>query len=1153
MLHRLLKDINYAFINKGQINMRKPFRFLLTILMTTVLIFSLPQAVNAATTPVTVTIWKLVQIDDPDSGKLFSVAGDFYAKVKIDGFDFQTSSEVSIDPGFGEGVIYSIPITFEPFWTFTRDVELTNGTADIEIQIWDGDDPGFPLFDDDDQVDVGPAGGDRTLNLTLDLATGNWSGEIPLNQAFVQGEGDGDRSKIFFTIGTQSASGDADGDGLLDGWESRGLDVDGDGTIDINLPVMGANPIHKDLFLELDYMSGQTTTRANLQAMKTAFAAAPLNAGGINNPDGQPGINLWVDTGNLVDTSARETGAGPNSCNDGIDNDGDGLVDGADSDCLVGDNFGGGNQISATPQICDLDTNFYNAKRANFNANRALVFRYGINAQGCDQDSDGSIDSGGWGELGGNDFIEYNHDGGTIMHELGHNLNLDHGGNVPDNCKPNYVSVMNYDRQFGISQAGGGSILDYSPPRFAAGRGTAPLGTLTENNLDEATILDATDATNRFVYVNGNGQKVQSQLNQPVDWNGDGDTNDSGLTVNIDTSGSNGNPRACTNTSTSSTLTGFDDWSVIAMSFRQFGDSADGAINPVTEPELTLQELLDLQQQINTTDVAIVISDSPDPATAGGSLTYTLTVTNMGPNPASQVQVVDILPAGVSHVSNSGGCVEAPAGTLTCDLGEMLARSSQAITVQVLIDSSLVHNAGGPTTITNSATVTNLAGPDPSTGNNSASEATQVIALADVSITKSAATDPVIAGTDETYLLTVTNNGPSDAENVSLTDVTPTNTIFISRSQTAGPGFACTDPTSGTTGTVACNLTVLPAGASATFTLVLHVLSSAPDGSTITNTAAITSTTDDPNLANNSGTVTVNVITRADLSVTKSQERDLVIADISQTYHITLVNNGPSDAQSVILSDPTPANTTFVSASQDTGPAFTCITPPVGTTGNFTCSITTLTAGSSASFTMVVSISPVDTDAITNMASATSTTIDPDPSNNKASVTARDSIKEWKNRVLTELVVLRDNITDRQVGRKINQAIKNLSDSLDPSLWATDNTLDPRHGNKVFTREKNASLFITNLIRANNSGLSSVLAEQVEGLIAADHALADIALHQAIAAGGPPNLIGQAMNELARGDNDAQGGRSPVAIERYRNSWQHSQQALNRRNGLPKR
>ena len=1124
--------------------MKKTFRFLLTILVTALCIFSHPQGAHAAPTPVTVTIWKLVQIDDPDSGKPFSAAGDFYASVKIDNFGFQDSSEVSIDPGFGEGVIVPNPVVFEPFWTFTRDVEVTNGTTQIEIQIWDGDDPGFPLFDDDDQVDVGPASGDRTVSLTLDLTTGSWSGDVPLNQGFAQGEGDGDRSKIFFTITLQSASGDADGDGLLDVWESRGLDVDGDGTIDINLPAMGVNPNHKDLFLELDYMPGQTTTRAGIQAMKTAFAAAPLTAGGIANPDGQPGINLWVDTGNLVDASATETGAGINSCIDGSDNDGDGLVDGADSDCLVGDNFGGGNQIAPAPQICDLDADFYNAKRTNFNPNRALVFRYGISGQGCDEDGDGNIDSGGWGEIGGNDFIEYNHNGGTIMHEFGHNLKLDHGGNVDDNCKPNYVSVMNYDHQRGIPQAGGGMILDYSPPRFAGGRGAAPLPPLRENNLDEATILDATDATNRFVFVDGTGQKVQNQLNQVVDWNGDGDTVDSGLTVNIDTVGMNGRPRRCRNTSSNSTLTGFDDWSNIAMSFRQFGNSADAAINPVTEPEPTLQELLELEQELNTTDVGIAISDSPDPATAGATLTYTLTVTNIGPNPASQVRVVDTLPAGVSHVSNSAGCVEAPAGTLTCDLGEILARNSQAITIQVLIDPGLVHNAGGSTTITNSATVANLAGPDPNTGNNSASESTQVIALADLSVTKSAATDPVIAGTDQTYQVTVTNLGPSDAENVLLTDATPANTTFVSRSQSAGPTFTCTDPPSGTTGTVSCSLAVFPAGASATFTMVVHVLSSAPDGSTITNTADVTSTTDDPVFTNNSGAVTVNVITRADLRLTKSQELDLVIADISQTYHLTLVNNGPSDAQNVTFSDPIPANTAFLSAAQNTGPSFTCTTPPAGGTGNFTCSIATLTAGTSATFTMVVSIDPVDTNRITNTAAATSTTIDPDPSNNDASVSARVSIKEWKNRVLTDLTTLQVSMTDRQVSRKLNQAIRNLSKSLDTSFWVSDNALDAKHGHKVFTEEKNAVVSMTNLMRANEGELSSVLVDYVERLIAADHALADIALHQALGAGGPANLIERAMNELARGDSNARAGKYTVAIQHYRNAWKHAQQAL---------
>lgn len=251
-----------------------------------------------------------------------------------------------------------------------------------------------------------------------------------------------------------SSARDSDGDGLNDSDETCGMDTNFDGAYDLDLPAMGANPQHKDLFLELDSMPGQTPTRAGVQAMKTAFAAAPIGAGGVNNPDGLPGINLWVDTGTLSDPTAREDGAGANSCGDGADNGGDGLTDGADPDCLVGDNLGGGNQM-ATANICDVEINAFNtAKNANFAAGRRPVFRYAISAVGCDADGDGNIDSGGSGEIGGNDFIEYNHDGGTIMHELGHTLNLRHGGNVDANCKPNYVSVMNYDHQFGIPQAG---------------------------------------------------------------------------------------------------------------------------------------------------------------------------------------------------------------------------------------------------------------------------------------------------------------------------------------------------------------------------------------------------------------------------------------------------------------------------------------------------------------------------------------------------------------------------------------------------------------------------------------------------------------------------------------------------------------------------
>ncbi len=114
--------------------MKRSFLFPLIGLVIGLLVFSWPLAVNAQTTvPVTVTIWKLVQIDDPDAGKPFSVAGDFYAKVRINGFGYQTSSTVSIDPSFGEGVIYTLPITFYPFWTFTRDVDLNQGVQHISV------------------------------------------------------------------------------------------------------------------------------------------------------------------------------------------------------------------------------------------------------------------------------------------------------------------------------------------------------------------------------------------------------------------------------------------------------------------------------------------------------------------------------------------------------------------------------------------------------------------------------------------------------------------------------------------------------------------------------------------------------------------------------------------------------------------------------------------------------------------------------------------------------------------------------------------------------------------------------------------------------------------------------------------------------------
>jgi uncharacterized repeat protein (TIGR01451 family) len=172
-------------------------------------------------------------------------------------------------------------------------------------------------------------------------------------------------------------------------------------------------------------------------------------------------------------------------------------------------------------------------------------------------------------------------------------------------------------------------------------------------------------------------------------------------------------------------------------------------------------------------DLSIAKGDDPDPAVAGEELTYTLTVTNGGPDSVPNVRVVDTLPAGVTYVSDDAGCVEAPAGTLTCELGTMTNGEVEQIEITVEIAADLVFDAGGPTTITNEATVAGVTiDDDPS--DNTVTEDTDVVAVADLEILSFEAVDPpaeILVGepTDITLRKVITNHGPSAPMDVRLT------------------------------------------------------------------------------------------------------------------------------------------------------------------------------------------------------------------------------------------------------------------------------------------------------------------------------------------------------------------------------------------------
>jgi uncharacterized repeat protein (TIGR01451 family) len=296
--------------------------------------------------------------------------------------------------------------------------------------------------------------------------------------------------------------------------------------------------------------------------------------------------------------------------------------------------------------------------------------------------------------------------------------------------------------------------------------------------------------------------------------------------------------------------------------------------------------------------------------------------------------------------------------------------------------------------LTNTATVSGEP-TDPNTENNSATEETTVLSpspSADLSVTKGDSPDPVTAGEDLTYTIVVTNNGPSAAQTASLTDALPLETTFVSLAQSGTGGWSCTTPTVDTNGLVSCTKATVAANESTTFTVVVHVIPSTRDGAIITNTAAVVSPTDTTptnNTATATTTVTVNAGPPADdpdLSVVMSDSPDPVTAGGVITYTITVDNAGPADAADVVLDDPTPAFTTFVSLASAEG--WTCSTPPVRGTGVVSCSTASLPDGANVAFTLVVRVNPgTPAGVILNTATVSYTTSDPNPANNVATAT----------------------------------------------------------------------------------------------------------------------------------------------------------------------
>ncbi|MBJ7472394.1 MAG: hypothetical protein JHD16_13895 [Solirubrobacteraceae bacterium] len=364
---------------------------------------------------------------------------------------------------------------------------------------------------------------------------------------------------------------DTDGDGLCDDWERSGIDIDENGTVDLPLhtPTYGANPSHKDLYLEIDAMkdSGLVTyapQRGAIDAVVDAFARAP-----VSNPDNRLGITLHVNPGRpTVDDAVDE-----NNAMKGYGRDSGSLLrirDGSPIEACDG-NFGTAADRAEPDCAARLG-----ARNAAFRY-ALFAFRYAEHpgSSGLAPAIGGSTltvtlaqwSSAGVLAMGGGvsecltpDGCRRRVDAATLMHEFGHLVGLRHGGNEDLNYKPNYLSIMNYLYQF--QDAVHGRPLDYA--RYE-------LPSLSEEALVDAEgVLAGVDAASRAEIAGWWPQvawhssqvgctQLVAATDGPVDWDTDPETGAASAVIRPD-AGCGGAPAR---------LTAPQDWPNLQYSFRE--------------------------------------------------------------------------------------------------------------------------------------------------------------------------------------------------------------------------------------------------------------------------------------------------------------------------------------------------------------------------------------------------------------------------------------------------------------------------------------------------------------------------------------------------------------------------------------------------------
>lgn len=365
-----------------------------------------------------------------------------------------------------------------------------------------------------------------------------------------------------------------------------------------------------------------------------------------------------------------------------------------------------------------------------------------------------------------------------------------------------------------------------------------------------------------------------------------------------------------------------------------------------------------------SSDLAITqFSATPSPftVTQDTTVTYTIQVSNLGPDTAEGVVLTLPLPAStITFQSASAGCVN-NSNTVTCTIGQMPSATQANLTVVGVP----VPPAGNSGTIATTVSVTSSAVTDPVSGNNSANNTVNVVRNADLTVAVAGPGVPTVVGAPLTqnvnWVITATNLGDSDAPTATVVDTMPTGFVYV------GSTGSC----NAAGNVVTCSLTNLNVGTPQQITITATpTLPTSSSSAFIINNVSITSASvNDTGAHGGSNAATSNdeyrgtadlvlSVTAVPIPQNTNAPAGEVLAGDDLRYEISIVNNGPYPTDNITITPTLPPGVTLVNVNPL---AFSCI--------GITCSLGSLGSGSNALFTVRVNVPPaIVTTQSTNLA-----------------------------------------------------------------------------------------------------------------------------------------------------------------------------------------